>query len=82
MLVRMIISESPDQTAPSVPKIIKLFPCSSQQSTKLILPINVKMPTIGILTFISMISKQHLRDLKGTATLIITMFNVKDIKNH
>ena len=39
------------------PKVIKLFSCSSQLSTKLILLINVKMPTIVvILTFISMIN--------------------------
>ena len=39
------------------PKIIKLFSCSTQQSTKFILLINVKMLTIvGILTFISMIN--------------------------
>ena len=38
-------------------KVIKLFSCSTQLSTKFILLINVKMPTIvGILTFISMIS--------------------------
>ena len=38
------------------PKVIILFPCSTQLSTKFILLINVKMPTIvGILTFISMI---------------------------
>ena len=36
-------------------KVIKLFPCSTQLSMKIILLINVKMPTIvGILTFISM----------------------------
>ena len=35
----------------------KLFSCSTQLSTKFILLINVKMPTIdGILTFISMIN--------------------------
>ena len=35
----------------------KLFPCSTQLSTKFILLINVKMPTkVGILTFISMIN--------------------------
>ena len=28
------------------PKVIKLFPCSTQQSTKFILLINVKMPAI------------------------------------
>ena len=39
------------------PKVIKLFPCSIRLSTKFILLINVKMPTIvGILTFISMIN--------------------------
>ena len=38
------------------PEVIKLFPCSTQLSTKFILRINFKMPTIvGILTFISMI---------------------------
>ena len=36
------------------PEVIKLFPCSTQLSTKFILLINVKMPTIvGILSFIS-----------------------------
>ena len=39
------------------PEVRKLFPCSTQLSTKFILLINVKMPTIvGILTFISMIN--------------------------
>ena len=39
------------------PEVIKLFPCSTQQRTKFILLVNVKMPTIvGILTFISMIN--------------------------
>ena len=39
------------------PEVIKLFPCSTQLSTKFILLINVKMPTIvGILTLISMIN--------------------------
>ena len=41
----------------SGPEVIKLFSCSTQLSTKFILFINVKMPTIvGILTFISMIN--------------------------
>ena len=40
----------------SGPMVIKLFSYSTQLSTKFILLINVKMPTIvGILTFISMI---------------------------
>ena len=53
------------------PEIIKLFPCSTQLSTKYILLINVKMPTIvGILTFISMII-QNLRDLmRGTSSFV------------
>ena len=39
------------------PKVIKLFSCSTHLSTKFILHINIKMPTIvGILTFISMIN--------------------------
>ena len=38
-------------------KVIKLLSCSTQLSTKFILLITVKMPTIvGILTFISMIN--------------------------
>ena len=41
----------------SGPEVIKLLSCSTQVSTKIILLINVKMPTIvGILTFISMIN--------------------------
>ena len=41
----------------SGPKVIKLFPCSTQLSTKFILLMNVQMPTIvGILTFINMIN--------------------------
>ena len=49
-------------------EVIKLFPCSTQLSTKFILLINVKMPTIvDILTFISMI--QYLRDIKQKTLL-------------
>ena len=44
------------------PEVIKLFSCSIELSTKLILLINVKMPTIvGILTFISMINTKSVR---------------------
>ena len=44
------------------PEVIKLFSCSTQLSTKFILLINVKMPTIvGILTFISMINTTYER---------------------
>ena len=46
------------------PEVMKLFPCSTQLSTKFILLINVKMPTIvGILTFMSRINTIN-RDLK------------------
>ena len=39
------------------PKVIKLFPCSTQLSLKFILLLNVKMPTIvGIVSFSSMIN--------------------------
>ena len=38
-------------------EVVKLFPCSTQLSTKFILLMNVKMPTIvGILTIISVIN--------------------------
>ena len=50
---RVVWSEPPG------PEVIKLFSYSTQLSTKLILLINVKMPTItivDILTFISMIN--------------------------
>ena len=39
------------------PEVTKLFSCSTKQSKKFILLINVEMPTlVGILTFISMIN--------------------------
>ena len=39
------------------PEVVKLFSCSTQQSTKFILLINVKMPTVvSISTFTSMIN--------------------------
>ena len=45
------------KTSEYSPEVIKLFSYSTQPSTKFILLINVKMPTIvGILTFISMIN--------------------------
>ena len=46
-----------DHWSRSGPEVIKLFSCSTQQSMKFILLINVKMPTIvGFLTFISRIN--------------------------
>ena len=56
-----------DQTADVQPGpgVIKLFSYSTQLSTKFILLMNVKMPTIGgILTFISMINttSERLKD--------------------
>ena len=44
------------------PEVIKLFSCSTPLSTKFILLISVKMPTIvGILTFISMVNTTYER---------------------
>ena len=60
----------------SGPEVIKLFPCSSQLRTKLILLINVKMPTIfGILTFISMINTTSGR-LKARHIIICRYFRL------
>ena len=56
------------------PEVIKLFSYSAQLSTKFILLINVKMPTIvGILTFISMINTTSER-LKGKKLLYLSVF--------
>ena len=50
---------------------IKICPCSTDLSTKFILLINVKMPTIvGILTFISMINTKSER-LKQEASSFV-----------
>ena len=47
------IVESANRVDPG-PEVIKLFSCSTQQSMKYFLLVNVKMPTIvGILTFMS-----------------------------
>ena len=52
---RKVPCVTPDEPGPEV---IKLFSYSTQLSTKFILLINVKMPSIvGILTFITMINK-------------------------
>ena len=57
------------------PEVIKLFPCLTQLSTKFILLINVKMPTIvGILTFISMIKTASER-LKARKIFICWYFS-------
>ena len=58
----------------SRPEVIKLFLYSTQLSTKFILLINVKMPTIvGILTFISMINNTS-EGLKARNFLICRYF--------
>ena len=63
----------------SGPKVIKLFPCSTQLSTKFILLINVKMPTIvGILTFVSMINTTSER-LKAINFLIFRYFSFYEL---
>ena len=57
-------------TYSSGPEGIKLFSYSTQLSTKFILLISVKMPTVvGILTLISMI--KHLRDLKQETSVFV-----------
>ena len=44
-------------------EVIKYFTCSTQLSTKFILLINVKMPTIvGILTFISITNSMIIKE--------------------
>ena len=59
----------------SGPGVIKLFPCSTQLGTKIILLINVKMPTIvGILTFMSMINTKSER-LKARYFFIYRYFS-------
>ena len=59
----------------SGPEVIKLFSCSTQLSTKFILLINVKIPTIvGILTFISMINTTSER-LKARSFLTFRCFS-------
>ena len=55
-ILTVIVKNNP-QNLDLAPEFIKRFSCSTQLSTKFILLINVKMPTIvGILTFISMIN--------------------------
>ena len=56
------------------PEVIKLFSYSTQLSTKFILLINVKMPTIvGILRIISMINTIPVR-LKARNSYILSVF--------
>ena len=60
----------------SGPEFIKLFSCSTLPSTKFILLINVKMPTIvGILTFISMINTTS-ESLKARKFGILRLFSL------
>ena len=57
------------------PKVMKLFSYSTQLSTKFILLINVKMPTIvGILTFMRMINTTSVR-LKAIHFFICRYFS-------
>ena len=57
------------------PEVIKHFSCPTQLSTKFILLINVKMPTIvGILSFISMINTTSER-LKARDIVIFQQFS-------
>ena len=60
-------------------EVIKLFPCSTQLSSKLILLINVKMPTIvGILTFISRINTTS-ESLKSKKNQCFSAFNSREL---
>ena len=53
------------------PTVLNFFSCSTQLSTKFVLLINVKMPTIvGILTLIGMIIQQ-MRDIKQETSLFV-----------
>ena len=53
---------------------IKLFPCSTQLSSKFILLINIKMPTIvDILIIISRINTET-ESLKQDKSLILTVY--------
>ena len=65
------------------PEVINLFLCSTQLSTKFILLINVKMPTIvGILTFIIMINATSERH-KARNFFICRYFSVHEqVKFH
>ena len=57
---QLSVTDESMYTQSTGPKVIELFPCSTQLSTKFILLINVKMPTVvGILTFISMINTSY-----------------------
>ena len=61
------------------PDVIKLFSYSTQLSTKFILLINVKMPTIvGILTFISMVNTTTER-LKARHFFICRYFSIYEL---
>ena len=62
------------------PEVIKLFSYSTQLSTKFILLINVKMPTIvGILTFMCMINTR-LRDLKQETYLFVGILVLRAVE--
>ena len=75
-LVKMLITLEPHDVVRSGPEVIKLILCSTQLSTKFILLINVKMPTIvGILSFISMINTTSKR-LKARNVFICRYFSV------
>ena len=72
-------NNSPERQAvspfPAGPKVIILFPFSTQLSTKFILLVNVKMPTIvGILTIISTINTTPAR-LKAINFFICRYFS-------
>ena len=64
------------QVSASGPEILKHFSYSTQLSSKFILLINIKMPTIvGILTFISMINTTSERLITLFVGILIFMSN-------
>ena len=63
-----LISHNKNSSGPDVKQLLS---CSTELSSKFILLINVKMPTIvGILTFISMINTKSERDLKQESSFV------------
>ena len=67
----------------SGPEVIKLFSCSTQLSIKIILLINIKLPTtFDILIFISMINTTS-ENLKGRKIFIFQHFRFyEQLKSH
>ena len=72
--VSAVLAEYVMVTQTQRPPGYKTFSCSTQLNTKFILLINVKMPTIGILTFLGMINTIS-ESLKAKTVLIVQHFS-------